>query len=58
MPLDFINIYKEHTCLWKVKSREYSNRKLRASAISTLKDKLQEIIPECTKEDVLKKINQ
>lgn len=26
---EFINIYKEHTALWKIKSSEYSNRPLK-----------------------------
>ena len=55
--MDFIDIYKTHTALWKVKSKEYSNRELRNKGLEELREKLKELIPHCTKDDVMKKIN-
>lgn len=34
--LAFINIYKKHTCLWKVKSSDYKNRRMRDEAYKEL----------------------
>ncbi|CAH0730564.1 unnamed protein product, partial [Brenthis ino] len=39
----FISIYKRHTCLWKVKSKEYMNSDLRNVAYSELIEKAKEI---------------
>ncbi|XP_063875844.1 uncharacterized protein LOC135108619 [Scylla paramamosain] len=55
--VDFINIYRKHVALWKVKSKEYSNRNLRNKGIDELHGKLQGLDPHCTRDDVMKKIN-
>ncbi|XP_063585353.1 uncharacterized protein LOC134762737 [Penaeus indicus] len=55
--VDFIDIYRKHVALWKVKSKEYSNRNLRNKGIDELHGKLQELDPHCTRDDVMKKIN-
>ena len=34
--VDFIDIYRKHIALWKVKSKEYSNRNLRNKGIDEL----------------------
>ncbi|XP_066153390.1 uncharacterized protein [Euwallacea fornicatus] len=54
---EFIELYKAEPCLWLVKSKDYHNRNKRAVAYEKLKEKLREIEPNATKEDVLKKIN-
>lgn len=54
---DFINKYKSHTCLWKVKSEEYKNRNIRESAFKSMVDFCKSRgFPEANKEFVSKKI--
>ena len=54
--VDLIDIYRNHIALWKVKSKEYSNRNLRNKGIDELHGKLQALDPQCTRDDVMKKI--
>lgn len=54
---EFIDIYRANTCLWRIKSREYSNRHLKEKSYAELVKKLKEINESATKEDVIKKIN-
>jgi hypothetical protein len=54
---EFINMYREFPCLWRIKSKQYSNRNLRNEAYEKLVAKLKEIEPEANKEMVIKKIN-
>lgn len=54
---EFIDLYKEHPCLWKVKSKEYSNRDIRNQSYNKLVNKLKEVEREANKETVIKKIN-
>lgn len=55
--LQFINCYREHPALWKVKSQEYSNKIERNKGIVQLVEILKELEPECTRDGVMKKIN-
>lgn len=54
---EFIELYKFEPCLWLVKSKDYHDRNKRAAAYMKLTEKLKEIEPNATKDDVLKKIN-
>ena len=53
---DFIEIYRKHMLLWKVKSKEYSNKDLKNKGLEKLKEKLKELSCHCTREDVMKRI--
>jgi Alcohol dehydrogenase transcription factor Myb/SANT-like len=54
---EFIELYKDNPCLWKIKSKEYSNKILKEEAYKILVIKLKEINEDAAKEDVIKKIN-
>lgn len=54
---DFIELYRENTCLWDVKSKEYSNKIKRNSSYDVLLQKLKEINPQATLDLLKKKIN-
>lgn len=54
---EFIELYKTFPELWKVKSREYSNRDKKNVALNVLLSKLQQIEPNSTVVDVKSKIN-
>lgn len=54
---EFIHMYREYPCLWKVKSKEYSDRVKKNLAYEHLTTKLKEIDPDANKEKVVKKIN-
>ncbi|MPC09992.1 hypothetical protein E2C01_002617 [Portunus trituberculatus] len=55
--LQFIHTYRDHPALWKVKSKEYSNKIARSKGISALQDILKALEPDCTQDAVIKKIN-
>ncbi|XP_076046683.1 uncharacterized protein LOC143028448 isoform X10 [Oratosquilla oratoria] len=55
--LQFIHTYRDHPALWKVKSKEYTNKLARSKGISALQDLLKELEPDCTRDAVIKKIN-
>lgn len=54
---EFIEEYKLHPCLWKIKSKEYSDRDLRNSAYEKLIEKLRPINPGANRNLVVNKIN-
>lgn len=54
---EFIHLYRDNPCLWKIKSKEYSDKNKKNVAYEQLRIKLSEIDPEATKEAVVKKIN-
>jgi hypothetical protein len=54
---EFIHMYREYPCLWKVKSKEYSDRVKKNLAYEHLTTKLKENDPDANKEKVIKKIN-
>ncbi|KAG5895827.1 hypothetical protein JTB14_028531 [Gonioctena quinquepunctata] len=53
----FIAMYRNETCLWKIKCKDYHNRDLKRSAYNKLISNLREIDPQADKEAVVKKIN-
>ena len=53
----FIHMYHEYPCLWKVKSKECSNRVKKNLAYEHLTTKLKATDPDANKEKVVKKIN-
>lgn len=55
--LDFIEEYRKHECLWKIKSKSYHNRDLRDAAYVKLLDVTKSFMSNATKDTVLKKIN-
>lgn len=54
---EFIELYRENPCLWKVKSSEYSDKNKKNDAYDVLLVKLKEINPNSNRQDVAKKIN-
>ncbi|XP_050298781.1 uncharacterized protein LOC126737773 [Anthonomus grandis grandis] len=54
---EFIEIYQEHSCLWDVRSNDYSNKHKRNASYEILLRKLKEINPTATMELLKKKIN-
>ena len=54
---EFIHMYLEYPCLWKVNSKKYSDRVKKNLAYEHLARKLKEIDPDANKEKVVKKIN-
>lgn len=55
--LEFIEIYRSHECLWKVKSKHYSNRLVKERAYQQLIDFVRNFDSEANKEAVMKKIS-
>lgn len=54
---EFIDIYREHPCIWKVKSSDYSDRNKKAAAYDVLVRKLKEKDESARRDTVTKKIN-
>lgn len=54
---EFIDLYRAHPCLWKVKSKEYMDKHKKAAAYDILIEKMREIDASATKDTVVKKIN-
>ena len=54
---EFNEIYKENPCLWKIKSKEYSDKVKKNAAYDLLVEKLKEKDSDATRELVTKKIN-
>jgi hypothetical protein len=53
----FIEIYKQHECLLKIKAKEYLDCNKKYAAYEVLINKLREIDPDANKDKVVKKIN-
>jgi len=54
---EFIHMYREYPCLWKAKSKGYSDRVKKNLAYEHLTTNLKEINPDANKEKIVKKIN-
>lgn len=54
---EFIELYKSFPCLWKVKSKEYSDRNAKSRAYETLVEKMKELDQDADRNSVVKKIN-
>lgn len=54
---EFIAMYKQHECIWKVKSKEYSDRNMNNAAYEKLVNKLKEKDENTNRDSVVKKIN-
>lgn len=54
---EFIELYRENSCLWDVNSRDYANRNARNRAYQALVMKCREKYPNAEKYFVAKKIN-
>ncbi|XP_076057232.1 uncharacterized protein LOC143034769 [Oratosquilla oratoria] len=55
--MGFIDIYRSEPSIWRIKSKEYSDRQKKAAAYERLAKKLREVEPEADRETVVKKIN-
>ncbi|CAH1956038.1 unnamed protein product [Acanthoscelides obtectus] len=53
---EFIEIYKSYPCLWKIKSREYTNRNLKNAVYDKLVEFCTKLHPEANRDYVVKKI--
>lgn len=53
---NFIELYKSYPCLWKIKSRDYTNRNLKNAAYNKLVEFCKSINPEANRDYVAKKI--
>ena len=54
---EFIQLYREFPAVWKIKSDDYKNRKLKSECYQKLIEKIREIDPNATRATVTKKIN-
>ncbi|XP_066951270.1 uncharacterized protein [Macrobrachium rosenbergii] len=54
---EFIELYRQHPCLWKMKSKDYSDKGKRNKAYNVLAEKLRERDATATRVTVAKKIN-
>lgn len=54
---EFIELYKSLSCLWQVKSKEYSDKHKKNLAYDELIKKFQEVDSSANKETISKKIN-
>ncbi|XP_045470089.1 uncharacterized protein LOC123677552 [Harmonia axyridis] len=54
---DFIRLYHSEPCLWKTKSKEYQDTKIKDEAYEKLIKKISEVEPGANKEKVLRKID-
>ncbi|KAJ8924594.1 hypothetical protein NQ315_000744 [Exocentrus adspersus] len=54
---EFLELYKSHPTLWDLSSPDYNDRDKKRYAYIEMVEKLRELEPECTKEDVVRKIN-
>jgi hypothetical protein len=50
---EFIDLYRENQCLWRIKSQDYSDRNKKNLAYEALVEKLREIDLEANKEKVI-----
>ena len=56
--LEFIELFQQEECLWKVKSKDYYNRSKKDASYRTLIEKVQEVEPDATRDTVVKKNQQ
>lgn len=54
---EFLELYRSFPCLWKIKSKDYSDRDKKRCAYEALVDKFKEVQEDVTKETVVKKID-
>lgn len=54
---EFIALYESFPCIWRVKSKEYSDRDKKVEAYDSLVEKFKEIDATANRETVVKKIN-
>lgn len=52
----FINIYKQHPCIWRIKSKEYVNNNLKNEAYDMLVTFCKLVFPNANRDFVSKKI--
>jgi hypothetical protein len=55
--LEFIELFRQEECLWKVKSKDYYNRSKKDASYRTLIGKVQEVEPDVMQDTVVKEIN-
>ena len=55
---EFIELYQNFPCLWRIKSKEYCNRDKNRTAYEKLIEKYKEIDVQANRETVVKKINE
>jgi FMN-dependent NADH-azoreductase len=55
--LEFIELFRQEECLWKVTSVDYYNRSKKDASYRTLIGKVQEVEPDATRDTVVKRIN-
>jgi hypothetical protein len=53
---EFVEIYKNNTCLWMIKDKNYYNLHIKNSAYAILLEKLKTVEPNATKKTVTRKI--
>ncbi|CAL4156976.1 unnamed protein product, partial [Meganyctiphanes norvegica] len=54
---EFIELYREHPSLWKVKSEAYKNRNIKNACYAVLIEKMRIVDPKANRRAVVKKIN-
>ena len=53
--LEFVELFRQEECLWKVKSKNYYNRSKKDASYGTQIGKVQEVEPDATLDTVVKK---
>lgn len=54
---ELIDLYRQNECLWKIKSKEHSDKHKKNAAYHILIEKMKEVDPAANKDMVVKKIN-
>ena len=54
---EFIALYESFPCIWRVKSKDYSDRDKKGKAYESFVEKFKEIDENANREKVVKKIN-
>lgn len=54
---EFIELYESQPCLWKIRSKDYTNRKKKSKAYELIINKYREYGEEVSRDVVVKKIN-
>jgi hypothetical protein len=55
--LEFIELFRQEECLWKVQLKDYYNRSKKDASYQTLIGTVQEVEPDATRDSVVNKIN-